>query len=329
MVEVSGQSFQSIGEAIRSVLELLEKLLPGSSVFVAQFDEQAGYFRVIDARANGGSYPVESGFSIPLDSSFCFHMAARRAPQLTGDAESDPVYSQLPVRERLDIGSYVAAPLELEDTTRVGSLCAISRQLDAYEEDDLERLAVMARILSFELERENRELDLRRNNEELRDQAISDPLTDLGNRRSFMTALEREWQLTRRGTARSYLVVADIDGLKRVNDEHGHATGDVLLKDVADALASAARGTDIVGRLGGDEFGVLLVGCEGGREAAAYCDRARRVLREKMSERSATVDVSLGFGGLADSSSSDQALHLADRVMYAEKKSRFSRASGP
>lgn len=316
------QGFQSFSEATRSILGLLEKRLPGSLVFVAHLDGADGVLRIVDATAGDGSVAVEPGQSVPLDASLCFHMASRRAPQLSGDAAADPVYGPLAARRALDIRSYVAAPLVLADGTRVGSLCAIARRLGAFDEDDLELVSTMARVLAFQLGQERREEDFERVSESLRTQAATDPLTGLPNRRAFMAALEREWQLTRRGTASSYLVAADVDGLKATNDTYGHATGDALLKDVAHALSSAARGTDIVGRIGGDEFGVLLVGCEGEREAGGYCGRACELLERTMAGRSAQARVSLGFRGLADSSSAAQALHLADQAMYARKASR-------
>jgi len=326
--ETSERGFQSFAEASRAVLSMLEKRVADSAVFLAHLDEEAGLLRLIDARTGDSSFELEPGSAMPLDGSLCFHMAAKRAPQITGDAGADPVYGQLAAQKALDIGSYVAAPIVLPDGTAVGTLCAIARRLGAYGEDDLELLSTMARLLAFHLQQERREGDLERISESLRTQASTDPLTSLLNRRSFVAALEREWQLTKRGIASSYLVVADVDGLKAANDAWGHATGDALLKDAAYALSAAARGTDIVGRLGGDEFAVLLVGCEAEAEAGAYCDRATALLDKTMNGRAAQVRVSMGYRGMADSSSASQALHLADQAMYASKQVR-GRAAEP
>lgn len=320
--DIPERGFQSFSEASRAVMSMLEKRVPDSAVFLAHLDEDAGLLRMVDARAGESTFELEPGATVPLEGSLCFHMAAKRAPQLTGDVAADPVYGQLAAQKALDIGSYVAAPIVLPDGTVVGTLCAIARRLGAYDETDLELLSTMARLLAFHLQQERREGDLERISESLRTQASTDPLTSLLNRRSFVSALEREWQLTKRGIASSYLVVADVDGLKSANDAYGHATGDALLKDVAYALSAAARGTDIVGRLGGDEFAVLLVGCEAEAEAGAYCDRASGLLDKTMSGRAARVRVSMGYRGMADSSSASQALHLADQAMYASKHAR-------
>ncbi|MBA2429518.1 MAG: hypothetical protein H0V55_07340, partial [Thermoleophilaceae bacterium] len=92
------QGFQSFWEATRSILGLLEKRLPGSLVFVAHLDGADGVLRIVDATAGDGSVAVEPGQSVPLDASLCFHMASRRAPQLSGDAAADPVYGPLAAR---------------------------------------------------------------------------------------------------------------------------------------------------------------------------------------------------------------------------------------
>jgi diguanylate cyclase (GGDEF)-like protein len=92
----------------------------------------------------------------------------------------------------------------------------------------------------------------------LRELALVDPLTGLRNRRGFLEIAEHELQVClRRGSATALLFI-DVDGLKEVNDAHGHAVGDALLRDVADVLRSTTRESDLLSRVGGDEFCVLL-----------------------------------------------------------------------
>jgi diguanylate cyclase (GGDEF)-like protein len=86
----------------------------------------------------------------------------------------------------------------------------------------------------------------------------TDSLTGLLNRRRFTQELEKAWALSTRGIP-VYLVSLDVDGFKQVNDQHGHATGDQVLKSLADCLNDCTRATDMVARLGGDEFVILLI----------------------------------------------------------------------
>lgn len=95
-------------------------------------------------------------------------------------------------------------------------------------------------------------------NRELRRLASSDDLTGLANRREFMGGLERAIAGARRSGRPLALALVDIDHFKRVNDAHGHPAGDEVIRSVADAAADAMRGGDLVGRIGGEEFAILL-----------------------------------------------------------------------
>lgn len=188
--------------------------------------------------------------------------------------------------------------------------------------DDAERARAVARLqqetaaLQAEVER------LHEQHGALAEMAYVDALTGLGNRRAFDLHLEREWALTLRDGIDSFVVVADLDGFKQLNDTCGHAAGDQVLRQFADALRTAARSTDILARIGGDEFCVLLIRCD---ERAAYSFMAR--LREAMAETPwpalAQIGASLGHASLQSSTSAAKALQRADLAMFARKRSRY------
>ena len=94
------------------------------------------------------------------------------------------------------------------------------------------------------------------------EQALTDPLTGINNRRAFEIDLDRETARARRHRRPLTLAVIDVDGLKEVNDRHGHRAGDQTLRAVADALRTTARREDGAYRIGGDEFALLLVDAE-------------------------------------------------------------------
>lgn len=96
---------------------------------------------------------------------------------------------------------------------------------------------------------------------QLKEAASTDPLTGLHNRRFAMEALEREVHVARRRESSFGLIVVDLDGLKAMNDRHGHATGDAVLLQIGHALQGAIRAGDIVTRFGGDEFLVIMPDC--------------------------------------------------------------------
>jgi diguanylate cyclase (GGDEF)-like protein len=109
--------------------------------------------------------------------------------------------------------------------------------------------------------------------------------------------------------------VLDLDGLKAVNDAHGHAAGDELIVRTAQALASARRATDEVCRLGGDEFGIVAPDTDA-EQAALLAHRIRDSLRRHH------VAVSLGFAVSGRESTVDQLWQQADAAMYEDKRSR-------
>jgi diguanylate cyclase (GGDEF)-like protein len=148
--------------------------------------------------------------------------------------------------------------------------------------------------------------------------ATHDALTGLYNRAFF----EREIQRLQEDEVKPIsVVVADVDGLKQINDRHGHAAGDELLRRAADMLKSSFRDSDAVARIGGDEFAVLLP-----RVDEKLCAVIRQRVTQRM-ERNRKADtpgvgMSLGTATAPESSSLLEALKMADEAMYEEKMRR-------
>lgn len=307
---IAGRSFQSFSQATGAVLETLEERFPRSGLVVAQLDYEENEYRVLDVRGDE-RLGVEAGMTLALDASLCFHMAEGAAPRRCDDAAADPVYGRLDMQRARGIGSYVGVPLELSDGTHVGSLCAVASETSAYEESDLELLTVMGRMLAHEWERVKRERELRRLRSLLRDQDVTDPVTGVADRDRFLASLEREWHITRRANISSYVVALSLPGLSSVVERLGPAMGDLLLKDVARALAAVARNTDVVGRVDADHFGVVLVHCHGEDGAAAFCQRLRTTLARLSSDRAASVQPAFGVCALGDAASHTEALESA------------------
>ena len=316
VAELSARSFADFPEATRSVLAMLEQQLRGSAVFVGYFDEPNDRYWVLDS-VGDESFGLEAGLNVPIQESFCVHMAAGRSPQLSNKVAVDPAYGPITARANSGIGSYVGVPLEMSGGDRVGSLCAISHSEDAYSESDRQLLLVISKLLAYELERERAARDLRLLTDQLREQATTDSLTGLFNRRAFLESLEREWGLTTRDGIPSYVVLADLDHFTQLNDSLGHAAGDAALGRFADALRSTARETDILARLGGDEFAVVLVRALHPSAPARFTDRLRHCL-----SGTPTIAVSIGVAPLAGSPSSAASLERADQQMYKDKRAR-------
>ncbi len=149
--------------------------------------------------------------------------------------------------------------------------------------------------------------------------ADTDTLTPLMNRRAFHRAVERSVaQLARHGTPAA-LVFLDLDGFKAVNDTHGHGVGDALLVHTAWVLTEHVRTGDIVARLAGDEFAVLLDYTEG----AAAAEKARSLcaaLATRPLEGRIPIAISAGAAALLPTDTPEAALARADAAMYRAKR---------
>ena len=153
-------------------------------------------------------------------------------------------------------------------------------------------------------------------------QAITDDLTGLVNRRRFIEALDAEIERARQFGSPLTIVLADLDNFKQVNDEFGHHGGDVVLRAFADLIRSHVRDVDVSGRIGGEEFAILLP--ETDRAGAArVAERMRRSLNAVpiaiTEERSIHAASSFGVAELVPDQSGDDLLRAADTALYRAK----------
>jgi diguanylate cyclase (GGDEF)-like protein len=149
--------------------------------------------------------------------------------------------------------------------------------------------------------------------------ATHDPLTSVLNARAFAQELAHELGRNRRYGRPLALIYLDLDDFKQVNDAHGHATGDAVLRLVADAMRGAVRQADVVGRLGGDEFGVLMPETDAGVAHAA----ASRLVAGIRTVFRGTPSVTASIGVVAVSGTeagTDELLRKADHAMYEAKR---------
>jgi diguanylate cyclase (GGDEF)-like protein len=157
--------------------------------------------------------------------------------------------------------------------------------------------------------------------EKLRLLSTHDILTGLYNRSFF------EGEMERLEGGRQFpvsIMMADVDHLKEVNDEDGHAAGDMLLRRLAQVLSAAFRTEDVLARIGGDEFAVLLPNT-GALEAKNTMDRVRSILQEhNASQTGPRLQISFGVSTAEKNTALAEILKQADANMYAEKRANFA-----
>ena len=158
----------------------------------------------------------------------------------------------------------------------------------------------------------------------LREQATTDALTRLWNRRSILEILHREIARSARETAPLGIVLADLDYFKAVNDTHGHIAGDAVLREIAGRMRASCRSYDSLGRYGGEEFLLILPGCDAD---AAECQSQRmrtEIECQPVTANGAEVHVTSSFGVTAlpggIDTNSETVIGIADRALYLAKQ---------
>lgn len=159
---------------------------------------------------------------------------------------------------------------------------------------------------------------------ELRSLALTDDLTRLFNRRAFVAMAAQQMRLTRRKCEGFLLFLADVDGLKDINDSFGHREGDLALIRTADAMERAFRDSDILARLGGDEFAALAVEASSQDEEGILrrLEASLRILNKDDSRYRLSLSVGVARLDPYDLVSVGDLLEQADQAMYAKKKKR-------
>jgi diguanylate cyclase (GGDEF)-like protein len=225
-------------------------------------------------------------------------------PLEIADLQHDAELSSL--ASRLSQGALRALPLLFKDRS-LGVLIALAPAGERFDDDDRHLLAEFTTQAAVALANAHLFQTLLEN-------ATHDSLTDLPNRREFDRQLRRELERSSRYGEMFSLAMIDLDYFKELNDSRGHQAGDTLLRQAADTIQEACRASDFAGRLGGDEFGLILPETNQ-FAAAALCERLR-------AEIETLADVSLSWGVAeypAHGVTTNTLTRAADAAMYASK----------
>ncbi len=231
------------------------------------------------------------------------------------------------------VKSMVMVPIRKVDPIgAIGNYWAFEREATEKEVFLLQALADSTSIamenvqLYSELEQRvrDRTAELEQANDEIHKLSITDELTGLNNRRGFYLRSEAALHASRRQGGSCLLVFLDVDGLKLVNDTQGHEVGDALLADVGELLRGTVRESDVIARIGGDEFCVLIVepDCDQTALRNRLLDAFDRFNED--SDRTYVLSASIGMVPVApaDADTIDELLSRADELMYEEKKGK-------
>jgi diguanylate cyclase (GGDEF)-like protein/PAS domain S-box-containing protein len=167
--------------------------------------------------------------------------------------------------------------------------------------------------------------EVQQQNEQLEILATRDPLTNVRNRRSFFARMEQAYAQAKEDGVELSTIMCDIDHFKAINDKHGHATGDDVIKEVANLIGSSLRSDDVIGRYGGEEFCAFLPGV-GIKQATSMAERIRQ--RIEHNDHKVKVTVSFGVSSLKFGAPSvADLINQADEALYLSKKTGRNRVT--
>jgi diguanylate cyclase (GGDEF)-like protein len=167
--------------------------------------------------------------------------------------------------------------------------------------------------------------DLQRQKLIFQERAVRDWLTGLANRSLLTECLIQSWERARRHGPRGALFFIDLNDFKRVNDEHGHSAGDQVLRKVALRLQDTVRSSDLVGRIGGDEFALIIEGVESQNDVAVLADKVAHAIEKPIEIDGAKVNVGASIGVAFFP---DRECHFGDRITLPSMPAAASPAHG-
>lgn len=246
---------------------------------------------------------------MPRDVSFCNITIRTYDPLIIEDTLEDERMRDNPaVTGPPFLRSYIGAPLTTAEGFNLGAICAFDTKPRRFTMREVKMLTKCAKLTMNQLE--------------LRSQANQDSLTEVANRRSFVSGLEAEMARLRRKTGTASVAFLDIDFFKDVNDNFGHPTGDRVLHEFAKVIVGMSRQNDLVARLGGEEFAVLLPDTD--LDAAQiWAERVREQVAKTRFDKDTALrlTVSIGLAAVDETqTTSDAILQLADSALYDAKR---------
>ena len=286
-------------EPFDKITSLVRTVLVAPFAAVSLIDETRMWFKSIQG--------LEGVTESPREMSFCTHTIRAREPMVVFDAKADPRFCDHPAVQAGMLANYAGVPLSTPDGYNVGALCIFDVKPRYFAPAQIELLKSFGTLVVDELE--------------LRQIAHFDHLTGTLTRRAFLAAAEKEIARCLRYDRKSSLAVFDVDHFKSVNDRFGHPAGDQVLQEVARRCLDVMRPTDVLGRVGGEEFALLLSEVDGG-DAMHAAERFRLRIESpamNVGER-LTVTASFGIASLTPEIQTPEAwLARADLPLYKAK----------
>ncbi|WP_035250894.1 sensor domain-containing diguanylate cyclase [Desulfocurvus vexinensis] len=313
-----------LGQDLGAVMHLMAERLPlltgagGAIVELAEGEEMV-------YRAVSGIAQSNLGLRLRRQGSLSGLCVATADILTCHDSEQDQRVDRDACR-KVGLRSMVVAPL-LHAETVVGVLKILSPEANHFNELHIEILSRMSELVAAAMF-----YAARHERDELYHLATHDSMTGLANRALFYDRLRQAMTMANRNASCLGVMILDMDGLKAINDTHGHRAGDAAISELAERLHAVSRQSDTVARLGGDEFGVVLPEVQSLDNARKHAERVESAVCRPFSFESTPLELGASIGVAlfpTDGTNVEGLLEKADQAMYRVKRTRKSRDGGP
>lgn len=296
----------SVGQAMEAIVARAQALTRAAGAVIEICEDADMVYR-----AASGTLAPHVGMRLKAATSLSGLSMRLAEIQHCEDSEEDARVDRQACR-RINVRSMICVPL-IHRGEPIGALKVAAPQPRAFNDNDVQTLNLLSGLLAAHL-RHAGELDLKRRESEV------DALTGLHNRRAYDAALRDEMKRAARLNIPLSLIMVDLDGFKKANDELGHPAGDEVLRQTAQILRKHVRSSDVCFRLGGDEFGVLLAGADSARVARIVEDMTATMDGGPLAEGRVRASIA---GVQAAPGETAEAFHArADAALYARKALR-------
>ena len=320
---------RTLEQLTRPLLRLLSQVSGMESTYLTTVHVSEGVQRV-ELSCNCADLEIPEGLVVPWGDTLCKRaldenlLFCNNVSEYWGDSSA---------AQALNIQSYASAPIYSADGSLLGTVCGASTSVLEYSPELEALLPIISGVLGIFLERETLLERLQQMNGDLKTLALTDTLTGLANRRAVLAELKRLFALAKREEKCILVAVIDLDGFKQINDMYGHLVGDAFLSAISERFKQELRGSDIIGRFGGDEF---LLGALGPASDTSQeqLNESVQWLQQRLHQVTAGryqigglgelnyVGASVGVVAVANSVSIDEAIRMADAEMYRIKRMR-------
>lgn len=293
----------------QKTVDVMARIFNAPAGFIVQYCPDA-YQVVISS--DQASNPYDVGCMIPPETNiFCKKVVEEQQALYVQDAPVDPCWDTNPEVQEDGFRSYLGLPLCWPDGQPFGTICVMDYQCTDYQSDYIDLIGELRDLIQADLE-------ILSQYQEITSLAMTDELTGLYNRRGFLSVAQRYVALVNRSGLTLGMLYLDMDGLKKINDQAGHAQGDYALRTLAQAMQDSLRENDILARLSGDEF-VMLAVISSESELSEIAHR----IEQTMAGRG--LSVSIGQVLISDPRRTlEYWLDLADERMYQHKRTKVT-----